>query len=381
MRILIVSDVSSWMRGGVPAETFALVQGLHERGHTVALACDAPLRGAESALHLAIRLPIGAHSRGELRSALASFRPDFVHLICMNSLGLLTLAPVLRGQAWALTIHSLPPYENKLHGWHANDALHYALRNLRYLPNSLAWRYVCRRVAVPKVVVHSEVVRKIAVSYGVSRDRIELIPLFFRAAVQPPGARAVQADSTAPMLLTVGGITHTKGQRDVVVALAALGEEFPDLTYRMVGEVRDSSYLADLRRLAERLGVAERVVLSSNVDAKTLAELRGRADLYVQPSHEEGFCLAYAEAAACIPRLVGTETGAIAEMSRDDPGATVVPVRNPKALAVAIAAQLRRPPTEDALASRCRRLEERFAFDAYLAAHEALYRAAHRSGA
>jgi glycosyltransferase involved in cell wall biosynthesis len=209
-------------------------------------------------------------------------------------------------------------------------------------------------------------------------DRIALVPLFFRPAGGSARDSFAAMNSAAPLLLTVGGIAHTKGQLDVVAALPALCAEFPGLSYHMVGEVRDASYLRALQRLARRLGVADRIVVSSNIDADALAALRMRADLYVQPSHEEGFCLAYAEAAACIARLVGTETGAIAEMSRDDPGATVVPVRDPKALALAIGAQLRKLLPEDVLASRRRRLEERFAFDAYIAAHEALYRAAPR---
>ena len=47
MRIIIVSDVSSYMRGGVPAETRELLKGLVSRGYEVALGADVPLCGDE----------------------------------------------------------------------------------------------------------------------------------------------------------------------------------------------------------------------------------------------------------------------------------------------------------------------------------------------
>jgi len=97
------------------------------------------------------------------------------------------------------------------------------------------------------------------------------------------------------------------------------------------------------------------------------------ADLYVQPSHEEGFCLAYAEAAAVVDRLVGADAGAIAAMSLDDPGARVVPPRAPEAIARAIVDLLDSPLPEGHMATRVARLNERFSYDGYLRSHETLY--------
>jgi len=74
-----------------------------------------------------------------------------------------------------------------------------------------------------------------------------------------------------------------------------------------------------------------------------------------------------------VPRLVGTRTGAIVAMSRDDPGARVVPVRDPRALADAIGAliSVNLPPGH--MSDRADRLSHRFSYDAYVRAHEAIY--------
>ena len=92
MRILIVSDISSWMPGGVPAETRELIGGLTGRGHVVALASDAPLEGAEGARHFPLTIPVSGLLAEEVERALRAFEPDFVHVICMSSKGVLTLS-------------------------------------------------------------------------------------------------------------------------------------------------------------------------------------------------------------------------------------------------------------------------------------------------
>ena len=159
----------------------------------------------------------------------------------------------------------------------------------------------------------------------------------------------------------------------MIKALPALARRFPHLRYQLIGEVRDDSYVRWLKRLAVRLGVADRLLFSVDLDQAAKAEALRRADVYVQPSHEEGFCLSYAEAAALVPRLVGTRTGAIAAMSRDDPGARIVPVRDPRALAEAISALATVDLPAGHMADRATRLSERFSYDAYLCAHEAIY--------
>ena len=60
MRILIISDVSSYMRGGVPVETKELLKGLVLRGHEVAFWADAPLCGDE------VRQPIVDRGREQV---------------------------------------------------------------------------------------------------------------------------------------------------------------------------------------------------------------------------------------------------------------------------------------------------------------------------
>jgi glycosyltransferase involved in cell wall biosynthesis len=373
MRVLIVSDVTSWMPGGVPAETRDLVNGLVARGHVVALATDAPLRGAPVDRHFAITIPVTTRLGAEIRSALAEFAPDFVHVICMSSKGVAALLPVLGARRWALTAHSVSPYERKLALWHGSERLHYAARSLRFLPNTLAWRWLLRRAAIPTLIVHSNFMVDVVTRYGAPRERVALIPLAFHP--RAPSPRQPHGADDGPLLVTVGGLAHSKGQHDVVKSLPSLLQRFPRLCYQLVGEVRDRSYLRWIAALARDLGVAEQVRVTPDLSQEGKAELLARADVYVQPSHEEGFCLAYAEAAAVVPRLVGADAGAIDAMSRDDPGARVVAPGSPEAIAQAVLDLLATELPADHMSSRAARLSLRFSYDDYLRAHERLYAA------
>jgi len=373
MRILIISDVSSRMRGGVPAETLSLVRGLTQRGHSVALATDQPLAGAEQAQHFPITIPVNSSLAREIEHAIERFKPDFVHVICMSSMGVKRLAPLLRSRSWALTVHSVPPYERKLGLWHECEHLHYRARALRFFINGLAWRWIFRSQIVPMIIVHSKFVENIVVSYGASTDRVRVIPLAFDAGMTPRMVEQPVPHRESPLLVTVGGFAHTKGQHDVVKALPVLLSKFPGLRYQIIGEIRDHSYVAYLRRLAQDLKVTDHLHITPDLDRHDKETVLRQAHIYIQPSHEEGFCIAYAEAAATVPRLVGTDAGAIAAMSCDDAGARVIRAQSPPEIALAVSELLQTSLSPGHMTDRVLRLKERFSSSGYLQAHEELY--------
>ena len=372
MRILIVTDVSLYMRGGVPAEVRSLLGGLVARGHRVALVSHMALDEFAGVAHFGLTLPIGNALFDEIATALQQFEPDFVHVVSMNSRGVALLAPLLRLHRWALTVHSLPPHERKLAGWHDSEGLHYGIRAMRFLVNGLAWRWVLHRGMAPLVIVHSRYVADIAVRYGCDRNQVRTIALPF---VSGAAAQVVRPVSDSPLLVTVGGYAHTKGQHDLVKALASLRTRFPRLRCQLIGEVRDDSYLRYLRGLAHDLGVSDRLSITPDLSHADKQAALQAADVYVQPSHEEGFCLAYAEAAAVVPRLVGTDTGAIAAISQNDAGARVVGVRDLNAIAAAVQDLLQTVLPIEHMAQRAVRLSARFSELAYLQSHEQLYAA------
>lgn len=373
MRILLITDTSGYMRGGVPAETRQLINGLIARGHVLALCGDIPVPGTDRAEHFVIRIPAESGLTSQVKNALKAFRPDVVHVVSMSSRGVLLLANVLASVPWIMTCHSIPPHERKLAGLHGNEAAHYGVRAIRFLPNAAAWWWLLHRGTVPRVIVHCDWMRSLVISYGQPTETTSLILLGCDIKDMAPDPVPRWTEAAGPKLVTIAGIAHTKGYHDAIRAVAILRKRYPAISYQVIGEVRDESYLRYLESLIKKLGLATCVRLTLNLPNEQKQQALQSADLYLQPSHEEGFCLAYIEAAQCVPRLVGTDTGAIGRISADDPGARVVPPRNAEAMAAAAAALLQASLPDGLMQARAERLSARFAWRHYLDAHVATY--------
>jgi len=98
-----------------------------------------------------------------------------------------------------------------------------------------------------------------------------------------------------PTLVTVAHLIARKRHADVLRALAVLGERYPTMRYAVIGEGPER---AELERLALRLGVAERVDFLGQLEPSEAIERARRCTLFVMPSTEEAFGVAYIEAMA-----------------------------------------------------------------------------------
>ena len=373
MRILVVSDITGFMRGGVPVETVRLIRGLRARGHQLAFMGDIPIAGTEPVEHFPLSLPVDRSLSLRLREVVNAFKPDLVHVMAMSSRGIVRIAPLLRSVPWVFTCHSVPPYERKLDYLHWNDTAHYAARSLRFAANSCTWKWLFRKGFISHAVVHSHRLEGIIRRYGQPMNRVSVIPLGYEAVENVNCSSHVATPGRPLRLLTIGGIAHTKGYHDALIALAALRRVFPKVEYNIIGEMRDPSYARFLEAMIRKLEFGGSVRIFLNASDAERDEAMRRSDVYLQPSHEEGFCLAYIEAASIVPLLVGTDTGAIRLISANDVGARVVPVGRPSRIADAVRELSAISLPEDLLLQRQARLASMFSWSKYLDTHEALY--------
>ena len=110
----------------------------------------------------------------------------------------------------------------------------------------------------------------------------------------PSASRAPRGEAPAT-LVTVAHLIARKRHADVVRALAVLGAKHPTLRYAIVGEGPER---VALEGLASRLGVAERVSFHGQKRPAEAVALAQRSTLFVMPSTEEAFGVAYIEAMA-----------------------------------------------------------------------------------
>lgn len=112
------------------------------------------------------------------------------------------------------------------------------------------------------------------------------------------------------VLLTTGRLSSAeryKGHDKIIEQLPVLLKEHPDLVYMVVGDGDDRDRL---RALAEKLGVAERVIFAGEVSEADLPDYYRLADFFAMPSTGEGFGIVFLEAAASgLPILAANAGG------------------------------------------------------------------------
>jgi len=150
-----------------------------------------------------------------------------------------------------------------------------------------------------------------------------------------PLETAPPADADRPRtLVTVGHLVARKRHADVIEALALLVPRHSGLRYAIVG---DGPERGALEALAARRGVRDRVDFAGQLPPAQARSRAAAADLFVLPSTDEAFGVAYVEAmAAGVPAIGCEHEDGPDEIAAAGPGLIRVPARSPQALAVEI---------------------------------------------
>jgi teichuronic acid biosynthesis glycosyltransferase TuaC len=139
------------------------------------------------------------------------------------------------------------------------------------------------------VLANSEGIAELARMNGAGEARVVHL-----GAEVPASARAPRREG-APTLVTVAHLVARKRHADVLRAIAVLSSRHPTLRYSIVG---DGPERAALQALAVRLEVEDRVDFAGQLaPAEAIERARG-CTLFVMPSTDEAFGVAYVEAMA-----------------------------------------------------------------------------------
>jgi glycosyltransferase involved in cell wall biosynthesis len=224
------------------------------------------------------------------------------------------------------------------------------LDNLRWLSERPANRlfnrlgkFIVR--AADTVRVESVVEKQHLVSLGVPTARVWVIPLLydFRRFERADGAaiRARYMDATyREMVLFVGRLAPEKDIPTLLRAVPLLAQKRPEARIVIVGEGRQDS---NLQGLASEMGLGARVVFAGGVGSEQLPSYFHACDVLALPSNYEGIPTVLVEAAASAKPVVSTRTRNVEDVVQDGQTGYIVPVRDPVALAEALARVLADP--------------------------------------
>ena len=179
---------------------------------------------------------------------------------------------------------------------------------------------------LPLLLVTSEWVKRVYERDGIRAENIEVLPVgcdtdgFVPYPRHDPRVKAtrealgVRDDQLC--ILTVGGDAASKGGREVMRALASLGDRIPDWRYvcKVWAQPRTDRQTALDLELAQALGIEDKVsFFGDRVSRQFMPFLLSACDVYAAPSRLEGFGMGQVEAGACGKPVLGIRAMAMLE--------------------------------------------------------------------
>ena len=167
-----------------------------------------------------------------------------------------------------------------------------------WIHNSLSYKCLGKLVALSdeRLVLCEN--SRIYLEKNFGADSVKM-PNFIDAAMIVSNEKNIRDELTN--ILFVGGVTKAKGAEEIF----ALARTFPDITFEMIGAVSDTVAAWEQPK---------NVILSGGMPHDNVIEKLDSADIFLFPSHSEGFSLALTEAMARGVPSIATDVGANADM-------------------------------------------------------------------
>ncbi len=213
-----------------------------------------------------------------------------------------------------------------------------------------------RNNARTRLIALSEAVQeKLINSAGFPRARITIIPhglnlKFFPALEERPQA----SDERLPVVGTYGTLTEQKGQRDFLQAAKGVLDRGLDAEFLIMGHGPDKALL---REIAETLDISRRLTFSASTitDSRNISSI----DVFVEPTHKEGFGMSVLQAMATGVPVVACGVGGIFSLIEDGKSGLLVSAGDVKGMTDNICKLLQDPALRVELAHNARQRVER----------------------
>jgi glycosyltransferase involved in cell wall biosynthesis len=400
MRILVVSTLYPPVAfGGYEVECSGVVERLREHHEVVVLTSD--LDRASSAEQTDVRreLPgLTPDARGASSAPAATLRavryarsalawgPDFIYVWNGSSIPQAALR--------VLADSGVPLAFRVCEHWFGNifvgDQFMRELLPANRSPTRAAWALGCRAVnMLPSLRLDPRAPLRSAISWNSEaiRRMVEVQP-FIEPVLERIGhsvprygdvyAAVLREPAPEPEIVFVGRVTPYKGVYVAIEALALLRSEYGISARLIVIGPEDGDHGAEMRRLAERLGVAAEITWRGPIAPEQVAAQLARAHAAIVSSvWDEPFPLVTIEGALARVPLIASDVGGIGEGMHDEEHALLFPRADAPMAAAALARTLREHKQTAARVERAYEHAQTFRLQAYLDAQESFVMDAH----
>lgn len=182
--------------------------------------------------------------------------------------------------------------------------------------------------------------------FGVEEERVHVMSMGVNTEIFQPmpiaeARKHLDIPATEKLLLFVGNMIEAKGVLELVDAFDIVRKSHPEAALHFIGSGKDENFMETLakRLLSKDVRISHHEPLPQKEIAKWIAA----ADVFVLPSHHEGFGLVALEAMAVGTTVVGSDVGGLSFLLGNEAGILVEP-KNPDSLATGLKRALEETP-------------------------------------
>ena len=170
--------------------------------------------------------------------------------------------------------------------------------------------------------------------YQIAHNKLTVLNMGVNRNIFKPGSKVeareqLDLPGNKRIILFVGNLIKAKGLEELVTACTTLADQF-DLECHLVGANKEPYFFAKLIQ-----STTINIHYHEATNQAQVANWFRAADVFVLPSHMEGFGLVALEAMACHTPVIGTNVGGLSYLLSGEAG-LIVPPFNPNAIADAI---------------------------------------------
>lgn len=331
-KILIISAHFYPLKGGTSTHTENLCSALSKLGYDVHLITqdnespDMDEHDASRNYHVQ-RLKTNKRFRSDLffpllvglriNKIIKEFNPDVINISTGNYVPLGLRLSKKQKVPIIYTVHNVPPEEYTLN-ISKNTRVNEKVKKYYFNFIGLVAKACMKFGRYDWIISVSERTKGRLIEAGAKLNEISVVSNGV-SLPKSEGTRLDEDDEWFNILVTAGVIEH-KGQYELTCAMDKILSVIPNARCYIVGPVRSQAYYEKIQVYISEKGYAKQIILTGEASEAELEDYYAKCDLYVQPSYQEGFCIAIMEAMIRGKPTIGTAVGAIPELLSDGRG-------------------------------------------------------------
>ncbi|GLB60223.1 glycosyltransferase [Cytobacillus sp. NCCP-133] len=192
------------------------------------------------------------------------------------------------------------------------------------------WTEMILRDADYVIAVGNALYEEIHQDYKIGANKLSILNMgvnrnVFKAYPKQEARTELGVSEGKQPILFVGNIIREKGLTELITAFAKVKESQPEAALYLIGASRNQTYRQELENLIAAKGLARDVCFKDPLPQAQLAKWMSAAEVFVLPSHLEGFGLVAVEAMSCLTPVVGSDVGGLSYLLKDGNGVLVEP--------------------------------------------------------